>query len=211
MEVSVVTLCVSYCRRGVFFSAREFKETIYNQESIAEMPEQERNRLSLNKSVSSLPLPLCSLPLPLPSLPLSLSLLLTFFSIYLYLPLLLFAYVSASLSPSPCSICSVDLYLLLPLSLSTPINPPLHYPFSWSASLTIVSPALRENPEDGPWLVSVESVSSYRPVLSYCSDRDLRKSVWTNLVTLGSVKYAASGYSNKQAIDGVRFARWVAV
>lgn len=65
----------------------------------------------------------------------------------------------------------------------------------------------RANPSEGPWKVSVESVNSYKPVMSYSPDRDLRKLVWENLVTLGSVKYTTAGYSNKQAIDGVRFAR----
>lgn len=69
----------------------------------------------------------------------------------------------------------------------------------------------RSSPESGPWLFSVESVNAYKPVLEYCPNRALREKLWKNLVTIGSVKFATQGLSNKQAIEGIRYSRYVII
>ena len=64
-------------------------------------------------------------------------------------------------------------------------------------------------PEQGPWQFGVSSSTIYGPVLDYCPDRELRKTLWQQLVAIGSVLHTTDGYSTKNDIENIRIARSV--
>jgi len=53
----------------------------------------------------------------------------------------------------------------------------------------------------------VNSAAIYKPVLEYCPDRMLRKKIWSELVSIASVKHNPEGYSNKPPIESIRHSR----
>ena len=67
----------------------------------------------------------------------------------------------------------------------------------------------RRKPEDGPWRVGTDSAAVYRPILSYCSNRDERKNLWRSLVNVASNWHTTQSLHNKTALENIRMDRFV--
>lgn len=60
-------------------------------------------------------------------------------------------------------------------------------------------------------MFGVDSATTYKPVLQYCPNRELRKMVWTQVMGIGSVKHATDGYSTKSDLEDIRHSRCVEI